>query len=77
MRITWIRQVKPQKKDPKEKAEDAAKKKANATATTGLPAPSEKKEEEEETKFVFTVIPDNIVLNPKMGIMIEFRANST
>jgi hypothetical protein len=36
-----------------------------------------KKEEEEETKFVFTVIPDTVVLNPKMGIMIEFRANSS
>jgi hypothetical protein len=29
MRITWIRQVKPQKKDAKEKAEAVANKKAN------------------------------------------------
>jgi hypothetical protein len=28
-------------------------------------------------KFVFTVIPDTVVLNPKMGIMVEFRANSS
>jgi len=40
-------------------------------------ATSEKKEEEEEAKFIFTVVPDTVVLNPKMGIMIEFRANST
>jgi len=36
-----------------------------------------RKEEEEEMKFVFTVIPDTVVLNPKMGIMVEFRANSS
>jgi len=29
MRITWVRQVKPQKKDAKEKAEAVATKKAN------------------------------------------------
>lgn len=77
MRITWVRQVKPQKKDAKEKAEAVATKKANQTATSGLGATSEKKEEEEETKFVFSVVPDTVMLNPKMGIMIEFRANST
>lgn len=43
-------------------------------ASTGLSGPQEK--QEEETKFVFTVVPESIVLNPKMGIMIEFRANS-
>ena len=76
MRITWIRQVKPTKKSDKEKSE-AAQKKANQTTTSGV-APSEsKKEEEEETKFVFTVIPDTVVLNSKMGIMVEFRANSS
>jgi len=26
---------------------------------------------------VFTVIPETVVLNPKMGIMVEFRANSS
>ncbi len=50
-------------------------KKANQTATSGLGATE--KTEEEESKFVFTVIPDTVVLNPKMGIMIEFRANSS
>lgn len=75
MRITWVRQVKPQKKDAKEKADAVAVKKANQTATSGLGATE--KTEEEESKFVFTVIPDTVVLNPKMGIMIEFRANSS
>lgn len=26
---------------------------------------------------MFNVVPESIVLNPKMGIMIEFRANSS
>jgi hydrocephalus-inducing protein len=75
MRITWVRQVKPQKKDAKEKADAVAVKKANQTATSGLGDTA--KAEEEESKFVFTVVPDTVVLNPKMGIMIEFRANSS
>jgi hypothetical protein len=33
--------------------------------------------EEEEVKFVFSVVPESVVLNPKMGIMVEFRANSS
>jgi hydrocephalus-inducing protein len=36
---------------------------------------SEKKEED-DLKFVFAVVPDQIVLQPKMGIFIQFRANS-
>jgi hydrocephalus-inducing protein len=31
---------------------------------------------EEEVKFVYAVVPDTIILNPKMGIPIQFRANS-
>ena len=37
---------------------------------------SEKKEENDELKFVFAVVPDQIELQPKMGIHIQFRANS-
>lgn len=77
MKISWVRQVKPQKKDNKEKAEAVAAKKQNQTVTSGLGTASEKKDDEEETKFIFTVVPDTVLLNPKMGIMIEFRANST
>lgn len=32
--------------------------------------------EEEDTKFVFTVVPARIQLNPKMGYKVQFRANS-
>lgn len=77
MKISWIRQVKPVKKDNKEKADAVAAKKQNATTTSGLGTASDKKDDEEETKFIFTVVPDSVLLNPKMGIMIEFRANST
>lgn len=35
------------------------------------------KEEKEEEKFIFSVVPETVVLNPKMGIMVEFRANSS
>lgn len=37
---------------------------------------SEKKEEGEELKYVFAVVPDSFNLQPKMGIFIQFRANS-
>jgi len=76
MKITWVRQVKPQKKNDKEKAEAVAAKKA-AASTTEIALSGSIKEEKEEEKFVFTVVPETVVLNPKMGIMVEFRANST
>jgi hydrocephalus-inducing protein len=31
---------------------------------------------EEEVKFVFTVVPEQMLLNPKMGYQVQFRANS-
>lgn len=37
---------------------------------------SEKKDESEELKYVFAVVPDQVILQPKMGIFIQFRANS-
>lgn len=78
MKITWVRQIKPVKKDAREKAEAVANRNnANQTANSGLGETAAKKDEEEEVKFVFTVIPDTVILNPKMGIMVEFRANSS
>ena len=75
MKITWVRQVKLQKKD-KNQTEESKKPDDNKTQKSDLGSPS-KREEEEEQKFVFNVVPESIVLNPKMGIMIEFRANSS
>jgi len=34
------------------------------------------KKEEEDVKHVFAIVPDNILLQPKMGVFIQFRANS-
>lgn len=83
MKITWVRQVKPQKKDakdktvevdkdgkPKKPVEEGKSPEPGATTSVGT-------KEEEEAKWVFTVVPESVVLNPKMGIMVEFRANST
>lgn len=70
MQISWVRQTKvDRKKKPKE---ESAATKANASG--GLGGTSEQKEE--ELQFVYTVVPEKVTLNPKMGIMIEFRANS-
>jgi hypothetical protein len=66
MKITWVRQVKMQKKTDKEKAEAAANK--NAQSSSGALLPSETNKDEEDNKFVFSVIPESVVLNPKMGI---------
>ena len=79
MKIIWVRQKKLEKKPkPGEEAKggdgkDSAKGKASASKSIALPGQEEKKEEEQ---FVFTIVPNEITLNPKMGIMVEFRANS-
>lgn len=48
MKITWIRQVKAVKKDPKEKTNENTLKKANTTSASGLGTVSESKEKEED-----------------------------
>ena len=78
MKITWVRQVKPVKKDKNEKAAATEEEKKKQTASQSqLETATQKQENEEDQKFVFTVIPETVVLNPKMGIMVEFRANSS
>lgn len=86
MKIQWVRNVKlerskapgsaPGGKKPEDE-KDAASSKKGGDKTSNAEAASQGGEKEgEETKQVFTVIPDTIVLNPKMGIMVQFRANS-
>jgi hydrocephalus-inducing protein len=77
-KISWSRVTKPADRNktkaaPKnEPGEEAKLNQSNRDATMI----SEKKEENEELKYVFAVVPDQITLQPKMGIFIQFRANS-
>ena len=60
-RLIWSRKVKP----PNVKKDEAA------------PAKKETKKVSEEEQVTFQIIPDNVVLPAKNGIMFQFRANST
>ena len=81
-KIQWSRINKPQdrskakaKAKPKDSNAEDSKQNAN-TPAKDVSLISEKKDESEELKFVFAVVPDQITLQPKMGIYIQFRANS-
>lgn len=75
MKIQWQRTTKiDRKKDKKpnkeqNKSAESPLKKSGAmdasVVSNGLNA-----EKEDEVKFVYAIVPDQIVLNPKMGIMI-------
>ena len=75
MKIMWVRQNIKQKKKPT----DAAGAKSTTTDAgalmkrTGSISGENPKEEEQ---LVFSVVPDQITLGPKMGIMVEVRAYS-
>ena len=75
MKIIWARQKKLEKKPkPGEETKgDESAKKSSPTKSPALPGQEESKQEEQ---FVFTIVPTEITLNPRMGIMVEFRANS-
>jgi hydrocephalus-inducing protein len=66
MKIIWARQGKKEKKKPNE-AKDA---KNDSKASTLA------KEKEPEEPQVFTITPAEVMLNAKMGIMVEIRANA-
>ena len=77
-KIQWSRVNKPTdrskaKTSAKEDKQEDSKGEASIKDTSMI---SEKKEADEELKYVFAVVPDNFVLQPKMGIFIQFRANS-
>lgn len=81
MKIQWVRNMKqersakPSTSTGTKKPEEGKKggdKGSDAASIAGAGAA----EKEEEVKIVYTIIPDQIVLNPKMGIMIQVRANS-
>lgn len=80
MKIQWVRNVKNDRKPasaaPKgegkevKKEEAKSEKKSDKASNAGESQQPGGAEKEEETKAIFSVIPDTIVLNPKMGIMI-------
>lgn len=83
MKIQWVRNAKAERKPaaaPNAKKAEGGKAGASDKASNaGADAASTKgdPEKEEEQKIVYTIVPDQVVLNPKMGIMIQVRANSS
>lgn len=82
MKIQWQRTTKLDRKQPKKPDQNKSMEQtAKKTGPSGgndasVVSNGQGLEKEEEVKFVYAVVPDQIVLNPKMGIMIQFRANS-
>ena len=83
MKIQWVRNAKNDRGKPasaapatKDGKKDAPEKKSDKASNAGESNAAAAGEKEEETKAIFSVIPDTIVLNPKMGIMIQIKANS-
>ena len=82
MKIQFVRNMKVERKAATSngpKKPDAGKGAPNEKSSSGAGEVSSTLgggDKEEEVKIVYTVVPDQIVLNPKMGIMIQFRANS-
>jgi len=75
MKIQWVRTTKLDRKNQKKpgdaKSGDASKKGQGANESLATDA-----KDDEEAKFVFAVVPESMVLHPKMGYKVQFRANS-
>lgn len=84
MKIQWVRTTKIDRKNQQkakgkegDKSTDSPKKSGTANGDASMVSGGQGGEQkEEEMKFVYAVVPDQIILNPKMGIPIQFRANS-
>ena len=75
MKIQWVRTTKLDRKNQK-KAGDAKAGESIKKGTGSESIGATEVKEDEEAKFVFSVVPENMVLNPKMGYKVQFRANS-
>ena len=78
MKIMWVRTKQMQKKKKDEPGQAGAKGSGASDAAmkkTGSISGAQPEKEQEE-QFVFSVVPDQVTLGPKMGIMIEVRAFS-
>ena len=78
MKIMWVRQNKKERAKPQKTDETNAKgaKAADATGTMKRTGSISGEPKEAEEQFVFSVVPDQITLGPRMGIMVEVRAYS-
>lgn len=69
MKIQWVRTTKLDRKNPKkpgdQKAIESGKKGNGANDSLGTDA-----KDDDEVKFVFAVVPESMVLNPKMGYKV-------
>lgn len=74
MKIQWVRNMKAERKPA---TKDGAKKDDKASEIASTQGGAAEKDAPEEAKAVYSIVPDQIVLNPKMGIMVQVRANST
>lgn len=76
MKIQWQRTTKIDRKNQQKKQDgnkstsDSPTKKSGTAGGDASVVSGANAEKEEEVKFVYAVVPDQIVLNPKMGIMI-------
>jgi hypothetical protein len=74
MKIQWQRTTKIDRKKPNKndqtKGSESPTKKPGANDASVVSNGGQNPEKEEEVKFVYAIVPDQIVLNPKMGIMI-------
>lgn len=80
-KIVWTWQNKPgdwknKKEDTKKEEDKKEEKKEEWKDLSMISEQKEKEKSDEDLKFVFAVVPDTVVLQPKMGIYIQFRANS-
>jgi len=76
-KIKWSRVNKPADRNKaKTQAKDEKPEELKANASVKDASMVSEKKEDEELKYVFAVVPEEITLQPKMGIFIQFRANS-
>jgi hydrocephalus-inducing protein len=75
MKIQWVRTNKPDRKGQK-KAGDAKAGDSGKSGTAGTESVDPDSKDGDEAGFVFSVVPESMVLNPKMGYKVQFRANS-
>jgi len=76
MKLMWVRQNKVDRKKKQGDNTASAIKAADSTALMKRTGSILGENAKEEEQFVFSVVPEQITLGPKMGIMIEFRAFS-